>query len=76
MLAGLATVAQNVRVQATGVFQGVREDGEVLKTDFIVNGLVQLNYRATLPRQPGGVNLGAAEGVAENVPKEVALPFA
>src|SRR4051794_16460753 len=61
MLAGLSAVAEDVRVGAAGVFEGVRENGQVLEGAVVVDVAGDGRDRAAVPAQPSRVNRDGAE---------------
>src|SRR5437764_719330 len=71
--ARLAQVPQDSAVRAAGVFQGVREDRQVVKGPLLVDALGNLPRRAVIPRQEGGGQGRRAEQFAEDAAENVAL---
>src|SRR5204862_185017 len=55
---------------ATGFFQGVGQDREVVKTAFVVDRLGDGDRRG---RSPGGVPRDGVEGIPKDVPENVTL---
>src|SRR5262249_12988349 len=57
-------VAQNIRVKAASVFEGIRQDRQTVEGPALVDGLGEAGH---VGRSPGGVDTYRVEGVAEEV---------
>src|SRR5437879_5828271 len=62
-----AAVREDVGVRATGVFQSISEDGELVEGTLFVDGLRYFGDRALVPGQPGGVDGGWPRAVANDL---------
>jgi hypothetical protein len=73
MRASTSTVLKNIGVRASGIFQGIGEDGKAVEGTLIVNGLSNAWKSAVVPGKDGGRDGGRAEGVAEDVMEPAGL---
>src|SRR5947209_19283311 len=62
-------VAQDVRVRAAGLFEGVGQDGHTVEGPLVVDGLGNFGHGAAAPNKPRGVDAGWPEGIAYGVAK-------
>src|SRR5207249_2111254 len=72
----LAAVAQEGPVRAAGLFEGVREDGQLVERLLLVEGPGHAGGRGPLRTQPGGIEPRRPEGVAEKLAQQLTLAAA
>ena len=70
---GTAQVFQDTRVGATGLFEGVGQDGQKLEGAVVVHLLGHDHDRAGRGGQPGGIDRQRTMGVADDVAQEARL---
>jgi hypothetical protein len=66
-------MAQNVLFRTARFFQGVGKNRQAVEGSVLIDALGDLPYRAVVPRQPSGIKGDGAEGIAEDVTKDVCL---
>src|SRR5262249_6341113 len=73
MFPRLPAVVQDVPVGIAGLFQGIGQDGQMVKGPVFIDGLGHPGQGPILPGQPAGIKGHRPEGVTDNVPEKVGL---
>ena len=72
----VSAVVEDGAFTATGVFEGVGEDGKTAEVLFCVNGGREPADGAVVGRQQVRIEAGRTEGIAEDIAEELALDLA
>jgi hypothetical protein len=70
MLCGLSAMVQNIGVRASGIFEGVGQDGQAVERTVGVDRLSEGNG---ISRAPSSVKGHETIWIAEGAPKDIAL---
>jgi len=70
MLAAAPAVAQDVRIGAACIFEGICQNRQAVEGTFVVNGICKASDSAGTP---GGIEEDGMEGVAEDIAEQLRL---